>query len=85
MKGPQPFHMKSAAATCANEAPKPAAASGGNRQAKRGKSQGAAESRDYVSFPEGCKPLPISFSGRAHSAQENDVYPLQECVSRLAA
>ena len=43
------------------------ATSGGNRQAKRGKSQGAAESRDYVSSPEGCKLLPISFSGRVHS------------------
>ena len=34
--------------------PKPAAASGGNRQAERRESQGAAESRDYASSP-GCQ------------------------------
>ena len=29
--------------------------------------------RNYASSPEGCKPLPISFSGRTRSVQENDV------------
>ena len=46
-------------------------------------------SGDMCGARSGCKPLPISFSGRARSAQENDVFrfpfPLQGCVSRLAA
>ena len=33
------------------EGPEPAAPSGRNRQAERGKSQGAKEDRDYASFP----------------------------------
>ena len=46
-------------------------------------------SGDMCGARSGCKPLPISFSGRARSTQENDVFrfpfPLQGCVSRLAA
>jgi len=45
-------------------------------------------SSDMRGARSGCKPLPISFSGRAHGAQENDVnrrkYAQQICVERVS-
>lgn len=89
MKGPQPLHMQIRSGDMCGargrSLPRPVGDSGkrsaGNRKERHG--------RDFASSPEGCKPLPISFSGRARSAQENDVFrfpfPLQGCDSRLAA
>jgi len=45
-------------------------------------------SSDMRGARSGCKPLPLSFSGRARSAQENDAnrhkYAKQTCVERVS-
>jgi len=40
-------------------------------------------SGDMCGARTGCKPFPISFSGRAHSAQENDVNPIKHALAGL--
>ena len=68
MKGLHPFHMKSAAATCAARGAEACRrqwrmqAEAGNRKERN--------SRDYASSPEGCKPLPISFGVCPQGARE---------------